>query len=231
MAFFYEQFFKRFPPYRKLLQEIVENVGASPSSPDFLLDAGCGPGLLSLELARRGHKVLGIDRSPQMLKRAQRKKQMEKLDNLSFLERDLNLGLSGQEYSFHKILFVHSLYLLDDPGKTLQKVASNLIEGGEILMCNPCRRLTLGELWGGGWSFLNEALNEDGFLSVFFFLAIALAVGSLHFVIQYRKKRVYHCWDEKEIEELLKTNGFRLKWLHKSCLGSSHHLLCAVKER
>lgn len=129
MAFFYEQFFKRFPPHRKLLQEIVENVGGPPSSPGFLLDAGCGPGLLTLELARRGHKVLGIDRSPEMVRRAQKKKEMENLDNLSFLERDLNLGLSGQEYSFHKILFVHSLYLLDDPGKTLQEVASIMGEG------------------------------------------------------------------------------------------------------
>lgn len=98
-------------------------------------------------------------------------------------------------------------------------------------MCNPSRRLTFVELWGGGWSFLNEAWREEGFFSIFFFLAIALAVGSLHFVIQYRKKRVYHCWDEKEIEELLKTNGFRLKWLHKSCLGNSHLLLSAVRER
>jgi len=37
--------------------------------------------------------------------------------------------------------------------------------------------------------------------------------------------------DEKEIEELLKNSGFRLKWLHQSWLGSSHLLLCAVKER
>lgn len=231
MAFFYEEFFKRFPPHRKLLQEIVENVDESLPYPGFLLDAGCGPGLLSLELARRGHRVLGIDRSPEMLKRAQKKKQKENLDNLSFLERDLNIILSSQEYSFQRILFVHSLYLLDDPGKTLQKLASTLVERGEILMCNPCRRLTFTELWVGGWSFLKEALREKGFHSFFFFLAIALAVGSLHVVIQHRKKRVYHCWDEKEIEELLKTSGLRLKWLHKSCMGNSHLLLCAVKER
>ena len=231
MALFWEQTFKRFPPHQRLLQEIVEDVGQPPSSPDFLLDAGCGPGLLSVELARRGHKVLGIDRSPEMLKRAEKRKQMERLDNLFFLQKDLNLDLSNQEYSFYKILFVHSLYLLDDPGQTLRKFAATLVEGGEILMCNPSRRLTLAELWAGGLSFLNEGLREKGFLSIFFFLAIALAMGSLHLVIQYRKKRVYHCWDEKEIEELLKTSGFRLKWLHKSCLGNSHLFLCAVKER
>jgi hypothetical protein len=35
---------------------------------------------------------------------------------------------------------------------------------------------------------------------------------------------------EKEIEELLKSIGFRLQGLHKSCLGNSHLLLCAAKE-
>ena len=52
MAFFYEQFFKRFPPHRKLLQEIVETVVAPP--PGFLLDAGCGPGLLNFRTGAAG---------------------------------------------------------------------------------------------------------------------------------------------------------------------------------
>ncbi len=231
MAFFYEQFFRNFPPHQKLLQALLQNVGKPISNAGLLLDAGCGPGLLSLELARQGHKVLGIDRSSEMLKRAQEKRERGKLENLFFLERDLNLGLSGREYSFNKILFIHSLYLMDDPGETLRKLATTLAEDGQILMCNPSRRLTFSELLEGGWSFLKEALNEKSPHSFFSLLGIALAVGSLHVVIQIRKKRVYHCWDEREIEELLRTSGFRLKWLRKSCLGESHLLLCAEKER
>jgi hypothetical protein len=37
--------------------------------------------------------------------------------------------------------------------------------------------------------------------------------------------------DEKEIRELLKTSGYRLKWSPKSRPGNSHLLLVAVKER
>src|SRR6266699_3457159 len=37
------------------------------------LDAGCGTGFLSLELAARGHRVTGIDFAPQMLAEARRK--------------------------------------------------------------------------------------------------------------------------------------------------------------
>src|SRR6266542_918832 len=37
------------------------------------LDAGCGTGFLSLELAARGHRVTGIDFAPAMLAEARRK--------------------------------------------------------------------------------------------------------------------------------------------------------------
>jgi len=232
MAFFYDQFFKRFPPYQKVLREIIENLNGIPSSSVCLLDAGCGTGLLSIELARYGYFVVGVDRSPEMLERARKKKHKEKLDNLFFLERDLNIGIDVQEYSFNKILFVHSLYLLNDPKGTLQYLASTLPEGGEIFMCNPCRRLTLRELWVGGYSFLQETTREKGFLSILFFLPITLAMGILNFVIQHRKKkRIFHRWDEKEIRDLLKSCGFQVKWLRKSCLANSHILLCAMKER
>src|SRR6202048_1309162 len=38
-----------------------------------VLDAGCGTGFLSLELAARGHRVAGIDFAPAMLAEARRK--------------------------------------------------------------------------------------------------------------------------------------------------------------
>lgn len=41
--------------------------------PHLLLDLGCGTGSFSLELARQGMEVIGVDRSPQMLSEASRK--------------------------------------------------------------------------------------------------------------------------------------------------------------
>jgi len=231
MALFYDQAFKRFPPYRKLIEEIIKNLSSLPSSSIRLLDAGCGTGLLSIELARRGYIVLGVDRSPEMLKRAQKKKQKEKLDNLIFLEGDLNVGIDIQDHSFDRILFIHSLYLLNEPGVVLQNFSSALSVGSEILMCNPTRRLALSELCAGGWSFLCTAMRERGFLSIFPFAVIALAMGVLNVVIQHRKKDIYHCWSKEQIVDLLISCGFKVKWLRESCLANSHLLLCAVKEK
>lgn len=233
MAFFYDQFFIRFPPYQKLQKEIIENLNSPPNSSECLLDAGCGTGIISIELAQRGYLVVGVDRSLEMLGRAHNKKEKKSLDNLFFLERDLNTQINLPEYSFNKILMIHSLYLMNDPKATLQKLASALPQGGEIFMCNPCRSLTLKELWVGGYSFIRETTRENGFLSIFFFfLPITIAMGILNFVIQHRKKkRIFHHWDEKGIVDLLKSCGFKVKWLKESCLANSHLLLCAVKER
>src|SRR5246500_5094593 len=45
-----------------------------PSGRDLAaLDAGCGTGFLSLELAARGHRVTGVDFAPAMLAEARRK--------------------------------------------------------------------------------------------------------------------------------------------------------------
>lgn len=230
MAFFYDQFFIRFPPYQKLQKEIIENLNSPPNSSECLLDAGCGTGIFSIELARRGYLVVGVDRSLEMLGRARNKKDTKRLNNLFFLERDLNKEISLPEYSFNKILMIHSLYLMNNPKATLQKLASILPQGGEVFMCNPCRRLTFKELSGGGFSFLQETTKKNGFFSIFYFLPITLAMGFLNFVIQHRKKKqIFHRWDEKGIKNLLKSCGFKVRWLKESCLANSHLLLCAIK--
>ena len=232
MAFFYDQVFEHFPPYQKLQKEIIKNLNSPPNSSVCLLDAGCGTGIISITLAERGYLVVGVDRSLEMLGRARKKKKKKRLDNLFFLERDLDTEISLPEYSFNKILMIHSLYLMNDPKATLQKLASALPQGGEIFMCNPCRRLTLKELYEAECSFLRKITRANGFLSTFFFfLPITLVMGGLNFVIQHRKKKqIFHQWDEREIRDLLDSCGFRVRWVKESCLANSHFLICAVKE-
>jgi len=229
MAFFYDQFFERFPLHQKLRREIIENLKGTPST-KYFLDAGCGTGLLSIELARNGHRVIGVDRSAEMLKLAKKKKQNENMENLHFLKEDLNTGTDLHKYSFYKIFLIHSLYLFKDPSSTLKHLISTLAKGDEIFMCNPCRKLTKGELLAGGMTFLRQTARIKGIQFFIFFLSIVLAIGVLNVVIQHRKKRVYHCWNEEEITSLLKDCGIRVKWMKKSCLGNSHLLICGVKE-
>lgn len=53
-----------------------------------ILDIGCGTGRHSLELARRGYRVVGMDLSKSFIERARRLAKEEQLDNVTFLECD-----------------------------------------------------------------------------------------------------------------------------------------------
>ncbi|PMP84014.1 MAG: hypothetical protein C0175_00790, partial [Caldisericum exile] len=55
----------------------------------YILDAGCGIGRHSIELAKRGYKVLGIDTSPIYIKVANETKSQLKLENASFDVMDM----------------------------------------------------------------------------------------------------------------------------------------------
>ncbi|MGC9171491.1 class I SAM-dependent methyltransferase [Caldisericum sp.] len=55
----------------------------------YILDAGCGIGRHSIELAKRGYKVLGIDTSPIYIKVANETKSQLKLENALFDVMDM----------------------------------------------------------------------------------------------------------------------------------------------
>lgn len=231
MAFFYDQFYRRFSPYQGLQRQIIQTLPSSPPNSGYILDAGCGTGLLSIELARRGYSVVGMDRSPAMLKRAREKGKKENLGNLHFCEGDLEEKLNFPEYSFQRMILVHSLYLMNHPQETLKNLSSLLPRGGEMILCNPSRLFTTAELWAGGRSFLKEAWREKGGLSLAGILTIFLAMGALNVMIQRRKKALYHCWNEGEMRDLIGSCGLQIRWLKKSCLADSHLLIWAIKER
>ncbi len=68
-----------------------------------VLDAGCGPGLVSLALARRGHQVTGCDLSAQMVEAARQRLQAEPeavRERASFVNADLEEVGQKTEGSF-----------------------------------------------------------------------------------------------------------------------------------
>jgi SAM-dependent methyltransferase len=66
--------------------ELEKRLGLSV--PHDVLDAPCGPGRHSLELARRGHRVTGVDFNPKVLARAREVAQREGLE-VDFRQQDL----------------------------------------------------------------------------------------------------------------------------------------------
>ena len=58
-------------------------------APQLVLDLGCGTGTLTLELARRGYDMIGVDGSAEMLSRAYQRKYEVGASNVLFLQQDM----------------------------------------------------------------------------------------------------------------------------------------------
>lgn len=236
MSFFYDKFFNYFPPYQNLLKSIINNLYKEDNCPIYILDAGCGTGILSLKLAKIDEQfiIIGVDKSISMLKQARKKNKKNKVKNLFFINQDLNKELNfflNEGKKFNKVFLIHSLYLFEQPDKFLENLNYFLCQRGEIFLCNPSREIYFMEFLSGGKLFLKEIAKKKGGWAVYFYLGFGLLMGFLNILIQsQKKKKNFYCWNEEEIFKLLKKTGYKIKWMQKSCLGDSHLLICAVKE-
>src|SRR5437763_9718238 len=94
------------------------------------LDVGCGTGLLSLELAGRGHRVSGIDFAPQMLAEARKKAAAQRLA-VRFEEGDAE-QLPFTAASFDLVMTRHVLWTLPHPEQALDEWIRVLRPGGRL---------------------------------------------------------------------------------------------------
>ena len=112
---------------------IVRLTGLQPGG--RVLDLCCGPGRHSLELARRGMQVTGIDRTEVYLRRARRKARREGLEP-RFLRQDMREPCGIEAFEVALNLFTSFGYFEDPEDDRL--VAANLFRalspGGVLLM-------------------------------------------------------------------------------------------------
>lgn len=94
------------------------------------LDAGCGTGFLSLELAARGHRVTGVDFAPAMLAEARRKAATRQL-SIRFEEADAE-NLPFPSHSFDLAISRHVLWTLPHPEAAIDEWLRMLRPGGRL---------------------------------------------------------------------------------------------------
>ena len=94
------------------------------------LDAGCGTGFLSFELAGRGHRVTGIDFAPAMLAEA-RRKAVDRGISIRFEEGDAEQLPFGPG-SFDLIVSRHVLWTLPHPEAAIDEWVRVLRPGGRL---------------------------------------------------------------------------------------------------
>lgn len=96
------------------------------------LDAGCGTGFLSFELASRGHRVIGVDFAPAMLAEA-RRKAAERGVAIRFEQADAE-QLPFAPASFDLAISRHVLWTLPHPGAAIDEWIRVLRPGGRLVI-------------------------------------------------------------------------------------------------
>lgn len=120
-----------------------------------ILDLGCGTGRATLELARRGHRVLGVDADESLLAQARTAAKGERL-NVHFVKSDHRLITYRTE--FDAVLSLDGAFgCLDsdrDDAKVLEAARRGLKPRGQLLLDLPNRERMLRRLephsWEGG---------------------------------------------------------------------------------
>ncbi len=117
-------------PAERVAWDRILDLVAPFGRPSDALDAGCGTGFLSLELAARGHRVSGIDFAPAMLAAARRKAAAQRL-SIHFEEGDAE-QLPFPPGSFDLVISRHVLWTLPHPEAAIDEWIRVLRPGGRL---------------------------------------------------------------------------------------------------
>jgi 2-polyprenyl-3-methyl-5-hydroxy-6-metoxy-1,4-benzoquinol methylase len=101
-----------------------------------ILDVGCGTGRHSIELARRGYKVTGVDLSADQLKRA-KEKAVEAGVKVNFLQQDARLINFKDEFDLVILICEGAFPLMETDEmnfKILENITNALKKKGKLIM-------------------------------------------------------------------------------------------------
>lgn len=123
-------------PYRRHLDALVDALDLPPAGAE-VLDLGCATGNLERRLAERvpGARVVGVDYSEAMLRRARRK--CASCASVEFRHADLSRRLPFDDASFDRVVGNNVLYALPEPGRALDEAARVLRPGGRLVLSDP----------------------------------------------------------------------------------------------
>jgi S-adenosylmethionine-dependent methyltransferase len=139
-------------------------------APGRALDIGCGQGTQLLNLARRGHPVVGLDSSATLLADLEKALSAESppvRERVQLMRGDVNdLGVLFAPASFDVVLCHGVLMYFPDPQPVLQAIGRLVAPGGLVsLLVRNGDALALRPGLLGDWAATKAAFDDPGYLN------------------------------------------------------------------
>ncbi len=130
----YDKLLMKISFYRKLIKDSLNSL---KDCEDPILDAGCGTGNLTLELAKMGKKVVAIDSNPGMVRLTKQKVVKENLTKkVEVLEQDLEDRRWENEY-YGGVASLNVIFAVKKPFRLLDNMYKCLKDGGKLVIVGP----------------------------------------------------------------------------------------------
>ena len=142
------------------VEAIVSLMGIKPAA--HVLDLCCGVGRHSLELARRGFQVTGVDRTEQYLKQASEQAEEEGL-NVEFVREDMRTFCRPDTFDAAISMFTSFSYF-EDPEEDRQVVANvyRSLKSGGVFILDTHGKETLARIFReSGWREVDGVLTLE----------------------------------------------------------------------
>lgn len=144
-----DEFFKSGEDYAEKIWTEIEGNFIENFQPKKSLDFGCGVGRLSIPIAKRSEKAVGVDISQKMMDEAERNAVKIGVENLEFIKGDNELSRLKEKFDFiHSFIVIQ--HINPNIGENIFKKLIDLLEDGGIgalhLTYNNPEKLSLTEL-------------------------------------------------------------------------------------
>ena len=129
-------------PIRRWLQppsELLGKIGINQG--DVVMDFGCGPGFYTIEIAKKAKRVMAVDLSPEMLKKAQNKAAKAGVKNIEFLQSD-GKNIEAEAGSLDLILLVTVFHEVRESQAVLTEFHRILKPAGKLVIVEAVKRGT-----------------------------------------------------------------------------------------
>lgn len=132
----YDGLIPRLGCYQRLLAKVLRDTEGRR----YVIDAGCGTGLVSQALVERGHTVVGFDNNPGMLGRALEKRALapeEARGRWSVMEGDVLAFPRHVPGAAEAVVLVNVLFSVREPERALRECLERLAPGGVLIATGP----------------------------------------------------------------------------------------------